>query len=61
VPQPGRPVRSVDDLAGWLDAVLDEIGSTGPDAAPVLLGGHSYGAWIAAHYAAPRPEAGHRP
>ncbi|MET7665514.1 alpha/beta hydrolase [Streptomyces sp. NPDC005356] len=56
VPQPGRPVRSVDDLAGWLDAVLDGIGSAGPGAGPVLLGGHSYGAWIAAHYAARRPE-----
>ncbi|MEK0097867.1 alpha/beta hydrolase [Streptomyces sp. A475] len=56
VPQPGRPVRSVDDLTGWLDAVLDQIGTAGPDAGPVLLGGHSYGAWIAAHYAARRPK-----
>ncbi|MEV7192487.1 alpha/beta fold hydrolase [Streptomyces sp. NPDC093510] len=56
VPQPGRPVRSVDDLAGWLDAVLDEIGSAGAGEGPVLLGGHSYGAWIAAHYAARHPE-----
>ncbi|MFF8597173.1 alpha/beta fold hydrolase [Streptomyces sp. NPDC015220] len=56
VPRPGRPVRSVDDLAVWLDAVLDGIRSASPDAGPVLLGGHSYGAWIAAHYAARRPE-----
>ncbi|MFI2645713.1 alpha/beta fold hydrolase [Streptomyces sp. NPDC018610] len=55
-PEPGRPVRSVDDLVGWLDAVLDGIGPAGSDAGPVLLGGHSYGAWIAAHYAARRPE-----
>ncbi|MEV5980939.1 alpha/beta hydrolase [Streptomyces sp. NPDC052114] len=56
VPEPGRPLRSVDDLADWLDAVLDGIGPAGPDAGPVLLGGHSYGAWIAAHYASRRPE-----
>ncbi|MEU2549055.1 alpha/beta hydrolase [Streptomyces roseolus] len=56
VPRPGHPVRSVDDLVGWLDAVLDGIGRTGSATGPVLLGGHSYGAWIAAHYAARRPE-----
>ncbi|MGY3334310.1 pimeloyl-ACP methyl ester carboxylesterase [Streptomyces filamentosus] len=55
VPRPGHPVRSVDDLVRWLDAVLDGIGPAGPGAEPVLLGGHSYGAWIAAHYAARRP------
>lgn len=56
VPRPGRPVRTVDDLTGWLDATLDGIDSAAPGAGPVLLGGHSYGAWIAAHYAARRPE-----
>ncbi|WP_030717258.1 alpha/beta fold hydrolase [Streptomyces sp. NRRL F-2580] len=50
VPAPGRAIRSVADLVGWLDAVLDGLGAQGP----VTLGGHSYGAWIAAHYAAGR-------
>ncbi|MFD9371052.1 alpha/beta fold hydrolase [Streptomyces sp. NPDC060020] len=50
VPAPGRAIRSVADLVGWLDAVLDGLGARGP----VTLGGHSYGAWIAAHYAAGR-------
>ncbi|MEV7444724.1 alpha/beta hydrolase [Streptomyces sp. NPDC091204] len=50
VPAPGRAIRSVADLVGWLDAVLDGLGARGP----VTLGGHSYGAWIAAHYAAAR-------
>ncbi|MEU6758996.1 alpha/beta hydrolase [Streptomyces sp. NPDC046685] len=51
VPAPGRAVRTVGDLVGWLDAVLDGLCPNGP----VVLGGHSYGAWIAAHYAARRP------
>ncbi|MFF8269306.1 alpha/beta fold hydrolase [Streptomyces sp. NPDC016562] len=51
MPAPGRAVRSVGDLVGWLDAVLDGLCPNGP----VVLGGHSYGAWIAAHYAARRP------
>ncbi|MFJ6753826.1 alpha/beta fold hydrolase [Streptomyces sp. NPDC091273] len=50
VPEPGRALRSAADLVGWLDAVLDGLGPHGP----VALGGHSYGAWIAAHYAAAR-------
>ncbi|MFG2980271.1 alpha/beta fold hydrolase [Streptomyces sp. NPDC048258] len=48
VPAPGRAIRAAEDLVGWLDAVLDGLGAPGP----VGLGGHSYGAWIAAHYAA---------
>lgn len=46
-----RPIRTVADLHGWLDAVLDALG-----AGPVALCGHSYGGWIALHYAlyAPR-------
>ncbi|MCY0917792.1 alpha/beta fold hydrolase [Streptomyces sp. H27-G5] len=50
VPAEGRPVRTPDDLAGWLDAVLDGLG-----AEPIILAGHSYGAWIAAHHAARHP------
>ncbi|WP_327413605.1 alpha/beta fold hydrolase [Streptomyces sp. NBC_01233] len=49
-PGAGAALRSVADLVGWLDAVLDGLGPHGP----VALGGHSYGAWIAAHYAAAR-------
>ncbi|WP_030389044.1 alpha/beta fold hydrolase [Streptomyces sp. NRRL S-241] len=60
VPAPGRALRTVGDLVGWLDAVLDSVldalpGGPGPHG-PVTLGGHSYGAWIAAHYAARRPD-----
>ncbi|MEC4574780.1 alpha/beta fold hydrolase [Streptomyces virginiae] len=51
VPEPGRPLRTAEDLTGWLDAVLDGLAAHGP----VTLGGHSYGAWIAAHHAARRP------
>ncbi|MFG2482539.1 alpha/beta fold hydrolase [Streptomyces virginiae] len=51
VPASDRAIRSVGDLVGWLDAVLDGLGPHGP----VTLAGHSYGAWIAAHYAALRP------
>ncbi|MEU9148306.1 alpha/beta hydrolase [Streptomyces sp. NPDC048349] len=51
VPEPGRAVRAVGDLVGWLDAVIDGLGVDGP----VTLGGHSYGAWIASHYAVARP------
>ncbi|MEV4228814.1 alpha/beta fold hydrolase [Streptomyces bobili] len=42
----GPAPRTVDDLIGWLDAVLDGLGVR-----EVSLGGHSYGAWIALHYA----------
>ncbi|MGW7333721.1 alpha/beta fold hydrolase [Streptomyces sp. NPDC054840] len=52
VPAPDRAIRSAGDLVGWLDAVLDGLGPCGP----VTLAGHSYGAWIAAHYAALRPD-----
>ncbi|MET9636321.1 alpha/beta hydrolase [Streptomyces virginiae] len=51
VPEPGRAPRTAEDLTDWLDAVLDGLAPHGP----VTLGGHSYGAWIAAHHAARRP------
>ncbi|MEU3467065.1 alpha/beta hydrolase [Streptomyces sp. NPDC006687] len=51
VPAPGRPVLSPGDLVGWLDALLDALAD-----GPVTLAGHSYGAWIAAHAAAVRPQ-----
>ncbi|WP_030772161.1 MULTISPECIES: alpha/beta fold hydrolase [unclassified Streptomyces] len=55
VPAADRAIRSVGDLVGWLDAVLDAVlDGPGPHGA-VTLAGHSYGAWIAAHYAALRP------
>ncbi|MFI8503742.1 alpha/beta fold hydrolase [Streptomyces sp. NPDC085524] len=62
VPASGRAVRDVGDLVGWLDAVLGVLGGLGPGGpvgpggagGPVTLAGHSYGAWIAAHYAAVR-------
>ncbi|MGW2589430.1 alpha/beta fold hydrolase [Streptomyces sp. NPDC001515] len=46
-----RSVRTVADLTAWLDAVLDGLGI--PSAA---LCGHSYGGWIALHYALHAPE-----
>ncbi|MEU6316143.1 alpha/beta fold hydrolase [Streptomyces sp. NPDC047009] len=51
VPDPRRPVRTVADLTAWLDAVLDGlgIGST-------AVAGHSYGGWIALHYALHAPD-----
>ncbi|MEV0169560.1 alpha/beta fold hydrolase [Streptomyces sp. NPDC050803] len=45
-----RPPRKVADLGDWLDAVLDGFGVDRAD-----LGGHSYGAWIALHYALRAP------
>ena len=47
----GAPIRSRDDLIRWLDGVLDQLGVD-----ITALGGHSYGAWIAACYAIARPE-----
>ncbi|MFE5299914.1 alpha/beta fold hydrolase [Streptomyces sp. NPDC056632] len=53
VPDPARPIRTADDLTGWLDALLDALGVP-PDGAAGLVG-HSYGAWIALHYALAAP------
>ncbi|MFF7755817.1 alpha/beta fold hydrolase [Streptomyces sp. NPDC007971] len=49
-PAADRHPRTVADLAAWLDALLDGLGATDAD-----LGGHSYGAWIALHYALRAP------
>lgn len=46
----GTPLRSVDDLTAWLDALLDGLGL-----ARVHLCGHSYGAWLAVRYALHAP------
>ncbi|MGQ4385070.1 alpha/beta fold hydrolase [Streptomyces sp. SAS_270] len=50
VPAADRPLRTVADLTSWLDALLDGIGADTVD-----LGGHSYGGWIALHYALHAP------
>ncbi|MFD8480651.1 alpha/beta fold hydrolase [Kitasatospora sp. NPDC059673] len=46
-----QPVRRVEDLHGWLDAVLDGLGLDRID-----LCGHSYGGWIALNHALSRPD-----
>ncbi|MFE8943549.1 alpha/beta fold hydrolase [Streptomyces sp. NPDC007856] len=50
VPAGDRHPRTVADLMLWLDAVLDGLGAASAD-----LGGHSYGGWIALHYALRAP------
>lgn len=50
VPAADRHPRTVADLAAWLDGLLDGLGAPAAD-----LGGHSYGAWIALHYALRAP------
>ncbi|WP_327171106.1 alpha/beta hydrolase [Streptomyces sp. NBC_01336] len=45
-----RPIRTVEDLCDWLDAVLDAL-----DTGPAALCGHSYGGWIALHHALRAP------
>ncbi|MFH8974082.1 alpha/beta fold hydrolase [Streptomyces sp. NPDC017890] len=50
-PAGDRHLRTVTDLAGWLDALLDGLGIEETD-----LGGHSYGAWIALQYALRAPD-----
>ncbi|MFH8344314.1 alpha/beta fold hydrolase [Streptomyces sp. NPDC018045] len=46
LPAQGRRIGSVADLGRWLDALLDGLG-----VGRTALAGHSYGAWIALHYA----------
>ncbi|MFD7676974.1 MULTISPECIES: alpha/beta fold hydrolase [unclassified Streptomyces] len=46
----GAPLRGVNDLTAWLDALFDELALDGAD-----LCGHSYGAWIALNYAVRAP------
>lgn len=50
-----RHPRTVADLVDWLGAVLDGLGLERAD-----LGGHSYGGWIALHYALRAPARVHR-
>lgn len=49
-PDAGRHPRTAADLCHWLDALLDGLHVSTAD-----LGGHSYGAWIATHYALHAP------
>ncbi|MFJ8195939.1 alpha/beta fold hydrolase [Streptomyces sp. NPDC096152] len=49
-PAGDRHPRTVADLVGWVDALLDGLGTGTVD-----LGGHSYGGWIALHYALRAP------
>ncbi|MFG2546671.1 alpha/beta fold hydrolase [Streptomyces sp. NPDC048594] len=50
-PAGDRHPRTVADLTGWLDALLDGLGIRA-----AALGGHSYGAWIALSYALHAPD-----
>ncbi|GAA3396371.1 alpha/beta fold hydrolase [Streptomyces roseoviridis] len=57
VADPGRPLRTAGDLTGWLDALLGALDRSGGRApGRVGLVGHSYGAWIALHYALAAPD-----
>ncbi|POX54832.1 alpha/beta hydrolase [Streptomyces sp. Ru71] len=47
----GRRPRTAADLCDWLQALLDGLGAP----ASVDLGAHSYGAWIAVHFALRAP------
>ncbi|MFJ3805059.1 alpha/beta fold hydrolase [Streptomyces sp. NPDC090073] len=49
-PAGDRHPRTVADLVGWVDALLDGLGAEAAD-----VGGHSYGAWIALHHALRSP------
>jgi pimeloyl-ACP methyl ester carboxylesterase len=49
---PTRPVRDIDDLRSWLDAVLDGLGLT----RDVAMAGQSYGCYASAEYALHAPQ-----
>ncbi|WP_434130605.1 alpha/beta fold hydrolase [Methylocaldum sp. GT1BB] len=49
---PTRPVRGVDDLRLWLDAVLDGLGLTNG----IPMAGQSYGCYASAEYALHAPQ-----
>jgi len=49
---PARPVKDIDDLVGWLDGVLDQLGLDGS----VHLMGLSFGAYAVAEYALHSPQ-----
>jgi pimeloyl-ACP methyl ester carboxylesterase len=55
VPAAGRRPRTVADLMSWLDTLLDGLSLKAATPA-VDLGGHSYGGWIALHYALHAPD-----
>jgi pimeloyl-ACP methyl ester carboxylesterase len=47
----GKPMASPGDIVAWLDGLLDRLGI-----GVTALAGHSYGAWMAARYAADHPD-----
>jgi pimeloyl-ACP methyl ester carboxylesterase len=51
----GWPVRGLDDLLSWLEAVFDHLGLDRAD-----LCGHSYGGWVALNFALRSPDRVHK-
>ncbi|EST23576.1 alpha/beta fold hydrolase [Streptomyces roseochromogenus] len=50
-PAGDRHPRTVADLTRWLETLMDGLGAASAD-----VGGHSYGGWIALHYALRAPD-----